>query len=93
MTADLVNGAALAAVGCRVDVSIAKRAGGLARTVDGTGDGHGNDAAADDDLATDEAAGRLANVVEGSVFVEPDGMLEMAAPADDLEMAELCGSN
>lgn len=90
---DLVNGAAFAAVGCRVDVLTVKKAGVLARLVDGTVDGHENDAATDDGLVTDVAGGGLARVVDDLVFAEPAGMLAMAEQADDLETAALCDSS
>lgn len=61
---DLVNGAVFAVVGCRVGVLTVKKAGDLARPVDGTVDGHENDAAADDGLVTDEAGGGLARAAD-----------------------------
>lgn len=88
-----MNGAVFAVVGCRVGVLIVKKAGDLARQVDGTVDGHGNDAAADDGLVTDEAGGGLARVVGDLVFVEPAGTLATVEQADDLETEVLCGSS
>lgn len=93
MSGDSVNGFVFAVVGCRVGVLTVKKAGNLARQVDGTVDGHENDAAADDGLVTDEAGGGLARVADDLVFVEPAGTLETVGQADDLETAVLCGSS
>lgn len=90
-----MNGAASSAVvgGGRFDVSIARKAGDLARPVDGTVVGFDNDTAADDDLVIGEAGGGLESAGDDLVIVEPAGTLEMAELADDLETVVLCGSS
>lgn len=97
MSGDLVNGAASAAAvvdgGGRSDALIAKKAGDLARTADGSVAGLENDAAADDGSVIGEAGGGSARAVGELAMVEPVGKSAMVELADDLEMAVLCGSS
>lgn len=92
MNGDLANGAASAAVRCRADVSIVKKAGVSVSPVDGTVGGHGSDAAADDGSVTGVAGHGSARAADGLVIVEPTGVAT-AVPDDDLETPALCDSS
>lgn len=90
---DWGNGAASAAVGCRSDASIVKKAGDLATPGAGSVAGSEKDAVANGDSVIGEAGCGLASAVGDLAIGEPAGKSAMAEPADDLEMVVLCGSS